>query len=158
MVKARLTQTSVELLGPTGKRVESVNKEFSQEFDLLQKRGLVVLSVSVSNLRLNPIIDGALIEKWQANWLANANLEKDQHQRMRNLFETEGQEQALQQFAKWLSEALTAANPADYKQALKSVLLRTRSIIIRIDQLRRKMSSELQEVEDIIRWIEVNGQ
>ncbi|MCC6298199.1 MAG: hypothetical protein IT314_02795 [Anaerolineales bacterium] len=157
MVKARLTQPTVDLLGPTGQRVESHNKEFSQEFDLLQKRGLVVLSVSVSNLRLNPIIDKERIEKWQANWLASANLESDQHLRMRNLFETEGQEQAMQQFAKWLGEALAGNNPADYKQALKTLLLRTRSIIIRIDQLRRKMSSELQEVEDIIRWIEVNG-
>jgi hypothetical protein len=48
-------------------------------------------------------------------------------------------------------------NPSGVKATLKTLLMRSRSIIIRNDQLRRDMSAEQQELDNIIRWIEVNG-
>lgn len=160
MVKARLTKPFVDHLDQLGKRFENDTPDFSREYDLLQKRGLKVISVSISNLRLNPEINKELLEKWQANWLSHANAEKDQVERRKSVFETASQERAVKQYAEWLSEAVVRANPkrGEVKEALKSLLNRTRAIIVRNHQLRRQMSTELQDMEEILRWIEVNGQ
>ncbi len=159
MVKARLTQQFVDHLDELGRRFEQSAPVLSREFELLRDRGLKVISVSISNPRLSPEIDKEIIAKWEANWLAHAKAEKDQLERRKSLFETAGQERAVKQYAEWLSEAVVRAAPkrGELKQALKALLLRTRAIIVRNDQLRRKMSTELQDVEGIIRWIEVNG-
>ncbi|MFN8405830.1 MAG: hypothetical protein U0V48_20085, partial [Anaerolineales bacterium] len=160
MVKARLTNPFVDHLDQLGQRFENDTPDFSREYDLLKKRGLKVISVSVSNLRLNPEINKELLDKWQANWLSHAKAEKDQVERRKSVFETASQERAVKQYAEWLSEAVVRANPkrGEVKEALKSLLNRTRAIIVRNDQLRRQMSTELQDMEEILRWIEVNGQ
>ncbi len=160
LVKARLTQQFVDHLDEIGQRIEHHPPVLSREFELLKERGLKVLSVSISNPRLNPTVDEEIISKWEANWLKHAKAEKDQVQRRRSIFETASQERAVKQYAEWLSEAVVRASPkpGEFKSALKSLLMRTRAIIVRNDQLRRNMGTELQEVEEILRWIEVNGQ
>ncbi len=160
MVKARLTQEFVDHLDQIGQRFENHPPDFSDEYKLLKQRGLKVISVSISNLRLNPEINNELLEKWQANWLSHAKAEKDQVERRKSVYETASQERAVQQYAEWLSEAIVRANPkrGEVKEALKSLLMRTRAIIVRNDKLRRQMSAELQVMEEILRWIEVNGQ
>lgn len=157
MVKARLTQEFVDYMDHTGNRIEN-HPVPSFEYKLLKDRGLQVLTVSVSNPRLDPAIDEKRIENWESRWIENANLEKEQRQRMTSLVEIEGQELAVKQYARWLSKALTGINkPADFKQALKSLLTHTRTLIHRDDQLRRKLSAELQSVDEILRWMEING-
>lgn len=157
MIKSRLTQPKVDFLDDTGKRIKNHEPIPSPEFELLQNRGLVVLNVSVGNLRFNPVIDEKVIGQWEANWLASAKHEKEQIDRRRSLIESAGQEEALIQYADSLSRALERENPRDIKETLKTLLIRTRSIILRSDQLRKKMSTEKEELDTIIRWIEVNG-
>ena len=157
MVTARLKQPFVDYLDDTGKRDKDRDPIPSPEYDLLQKRGLIVLSAGVSNPRFNPVIEEKVIGQWEANWLGNAKKEKDQIDRRRSLVETAGLEEALLQHAESLSQALVRENPQDLKAAFKTLLNRTRSLIIRSDRLRRKMSTEQEELDNIIRWIEVNG-
>ena len=155
MVKARLTEPEVDILDATGTRGQG--KIPSPEFRLLQERGLRVLGVSVSNPRFNSEVEKETIDQWEAAWLASARAEKDQIDRRRSLIETSGQEQAVRQYADLLSQSLAKDKPSGIKATLKTLLMRSRSIIIRNDLLRSHMSSEQQELEGIIRWIEVNG-
>ena len=157
MVKARLTQPTVNQLDDTGKRILNQSIK-SPEYDHLKERGLVVLNVSIGNLRFSPAGEAEVIKQWESNWLANAQTEKDQIDRRRNLIETAGQEQALRQYAHLLSQALERDKPSGVKATLKDPAhaLAVRSSY-RDDQLRRKMSAEQQELDAIIRWIEVNG-
>lgn len=157
MIKARLTQPFVDLLDDIGNPNKNHPPITSREFELLQARGLIVLSAGVGNLRFSPMIEAEMINQWEANWMANAKGEKEQIERRRSLIETSGQEKALRQYADQLSQALLKEKPSDIKAAVKALLMRTRSIIIRNDQLRRRMKTEQQELEDIIRWIEANG-
>jgi hypothetical protein len=157
MIKARLTQPKVDFLNDTGKRLKNQDPISSLEYERLKERGLIVLNVSIGNLRFSPVGETEVIKQWEANWLANALAEKDQIDRRRSLIETAGQEQALRQYAHLLSQALERDKPSGVKATLKTLLMRSRSIIIRDDQLRRKMSAEQQELDAIIRWIEVNG-
>ncbi len=159
MVTARLTKQFVDHLDEFGRRVEYSPPVLSREYELLKARGLKVIKVSISNPRLNPDVNAEIIGKWEANWLKHAKAEKEQIERRRNILEATSQERAVKQYVEWLSEAIVRADPkrGEVKLALKSLLMRTRAIIVRNDQLRRTMSAELQDMEEILRWIEVNG-
>lgn len=155
MVKARLTQHEVDFLDDDGVRGEGTIS--SREYALLQQRGLRVLSVGVSNLRLNPTIDEVVIGKWSATWLNVAKEENKQIQRKRNIIEAAGQEQAIRQYAEKLSLELLRKKPQGPQETLKALIMRTRGIIIENEQLRQRMKDEQETLEDIIKWMEING-
>ena len=159
MVMARLTQEFVDHLDQLGKRLENHPPDRSREFEILKERGLKVLSVSISNPRLNPTVDEEIINKWEANWLKHAKAEKEQLERRKNIYETASQERAVKEYAESLSEAIVRADPkrGEFKNALKALLMRTRAIVVRTDKLRRQMSTEREELDEILRWTEVNG-
>jgi hypothetical protein len=155
MVKARLTQEEVDVLDDHGVRGQGTIP--SAEYKLLQERGLEVRSVGIFGLRLNPEIENTIIQRWSATWLLNAKLESEQVERKRSLAETSGHEQAIRQYADFLSKDLIQKKPVGIKDTLKTLLLRTRTLIINKHQLRQRMTDEQQDLENIIRWIEGNG-
>ncbi|HEX2998311.1 MAG TPA: hypothetical protein VHP14_26030, partial [Anaerolineales bacterium] len=151
MVKARLTQDEVDILDDHGVRGDG--KVPSPEYKLLQERGIEVKSVSINTLRFDPTIEEAIINRWTTTWLRNAKTESEQIERRRNLVETGGEEQAIRQYADLLSKDLIQKKPKDLKETLKTLLMRTRTLINN-PQLRQRMSEEQQDLEEIIRWIE----
>lgn len=155
MVKARLTQPEVDDLDDTGKRGHGTIR--SPEYELLQSRGLKVLSVSIGNLRLDPEIEEIIIRRWSATWLLNAKAESEQIERRRSIIEAAGQEKAIRQYADFLSKDMIHEEPVGIKETLKTLLLRTHTLIMNNPQLRQRMSAEQQDLEDIIRWIEGGG-
>jgi hypothetical protein len=154
MVKARLTQSEVEVLDDHGGRGQGLMS--SPEYKLLQSRGLEVISVSIGTLRFNPAIEQTIIRQWTATWLLNARAEREQIDRERIVVETKGRDEAIRQYANFLSKDLVQKKPVGLKETLKNLLLRTRTIIINNPQLRQRMSDEQQDLEDIIRWLEGN--
>jgi hypothetical protein len=155
MVKARLTKEEVDILDDHGGR--GSEQIPSAEYKLLQERGLEVINVSIGGLRFNPEIESTIIRNWSATWLNNAKLESEQVERKRSLVETNGQEKAIRQYADFLSKDLTQKKPVGIKETLKTLLLRTRTLILNNHQLRQRMADEQQDLENIIRWIEGNG-
>lgn len=155
MVKARLTQEEVDILDDHGGRGQG--KSPSAEYRLLQERGLQVLNVSIGGLRFNSEIESTIIRNWSATWMNNAKMESEQVERKRSLVESNGQEKAIRQYADFLSKDLTQKKPVGIKETLKTLLLRTRMLIINNHQLRQRMTDEQQDLENIIRWIEGNG-
>lgn len=154
MVNARLTQDEVDIFDDHG--VRGQGKIPSPEYKLLQERGIEVKGVSVSNLRFAPVIEETIISRWTTTWLRNAKAESEQVERKRNLMETSGEEQAIRQYADYLSKDLIQKKPVGIKETLKALLLRTRALIMNNPQLRQRMSEEQQDLEEIIRWIEGN--
>lgn len=155
MVKARLTQPTVDVLDDNGVRGQGTIE--SAEYELLQERGLEVRGVSIGTLRFNPKIEETIIQRWSATWLLNATMESEQVERKRSLMETHGQEKAIRQYADFLSKDLIQKRPVGIKETLKTLLMRTRTRIINNHQLRQRMTDEQQDLENIIRWIEGNG-
>jgi hypothetical protein len=152
MVRARLTQPEVDILDDQGRRGEGTIP--SPEFKLLQERGLKVLSANIGSLRLNPVIEETIINRWSATWLSNAKAEKEQIDRRKNIIELAGQEKAIRQYADLLSHDLIQRKPVGVKETLKTLLLRTRTIIFKNDQLRRRMANSQDDLEEILKWIE----
>jgi hypothetical protein len=155
MVKARLTQEEVDVLDDHGTRGQGTVPSF--EYKLLQERGIEVRSVGIFNPIFDPAIEDTIINRWSATWLQNARIESEQVERRRNLVDTAGQEKAIRQYADFISKDLIQKRPVGIKDTLKTLLLRTRTLIMSNPQLRQRMSEEEQDVEDIIRWLEGNG-
>lgn len=162
MVKARLTQAEVADLDDYG-RIRGKEKIQSKEYDALQKRGLIVQNVSISNIRLAPDVDKHLIDNWSATWLAKAKYESEQIERKRSIIETKQKEETLINYAVHLSREinrLKREGKLSVKEALKALLIRIRAMIRsgpHSEQLRRRMSAELEEIENILKWVEENG-
>ena len=152
MVKARLTQPEVDILDDQGRRGEGTIP--SPEFKLLLERGLKVLNAGVGGLRLNPVIEETIINRWSATWLNNAKAEKEQIERRKNIIESAGQEKAIRQYADLLGHDLIQRKPVGVKDTLKTLLMRTRTIIFKNDQLRKRMTNSQEELENILKWIE----
>ncbi|HKY54472.1 MAG TPA: hypothetical protein VJM08_09210 [Anaerolineales bacterium] len=155
MVKARLTQPEVDILDDNGVRGQGTIP--SAEYKLLKERGLKVLNAGIFGLRFDPEIEKTLIDRWSASWLINATVEKDQIERKKNIIESAGQDKAIRQYADLFSRDLIQKKPVGVKDTLKTLLLRTRTIIFNNDQLRARMAGKQQELEEIIKWIEVSG-
>jgi hypothetical protein len=152
IVNARLKQEEVDVLDDHG--IRQPEKTPSLEYKLLQERGIEVRSVVIFNLRFDPAIEDAIISRWTTTWLRNAKAESEQVERKRNLIETAGEEQAIRQYADFLSKDLIQKKPVGIQDTLKTLLMRTRTLIMNNPQLRQRMSEEQQDLEEIIRWIE----
>ena len=160
MVQARLTQPTVRVLDDTGKRTGAY--EESKEYHLLDNRGLKVQNLSISNIRLSPKLEKQLNQQWSTNWLRTAKAESEQLERKRSVIEASSQEQAQVQYARLISreiDELARKGKPEVKELLKALLLRVRATIRsgeHSDQLRRRMTMELQEIEEMIQWLEAN--
>lgn len=155
MVKARLTQLEVAEFDDHGVRGPGTIP--SNEYQLLQERGIEVLGVNIGNLRFNKQLEETIISRWSTTWLLNSRMESEQVERKRNLVETAGHEQAIRQYADFLSKDLMQKKPVGVKETLKTLLLRTRTLIMNNPQLRQRMTEEQHDLEDIIRWTEGGG-
>lgn len=152
MVNARLKKPEVDILDDNGQRGQGHIE--SQEYKLLKSKGIAVVSVGISNLRLNPQIEEAIISRWSASWYDNAAAESKQIKSRQEIAKSYGRDKAFRQYAERLSNDLIRKKPSGIKNTLKTLLLRTRTIIINNDQLRSEMAMEQQVLEDALRWIE----
>jgi hypothetical protein len=158
MVKARLTQEEVDILDDTGRRGEGTIR--SKEYQLLRDRGLKVLSVGISSPRFNPTVEESIIKSWNASWLKEARTESEQIERRRNNVEKAAEEKAKRQYIEIVSREineLAKNGRPDIKSTLKALILKSHAIIRTNEQLRRRMTTELQDIEEMIKWIEGNG-
>jgi hypothetical protein len=157
MVRARMTQATVDFMDEFGRR--NTGQFESKEYALLQQRGLKVLSVSVSNVRVHPTIQESLIKQWSANWLRFAKGEGELLDFRRNLIEASAQEKAQLNYVKRLGceiDAMCRKGKPTMDGLLKAILLRSRAMIRSgefSNSLRRRMTTELQDLEDTIKWM-----
>jgi hypothetical protein len=157
LVKARLTQEFVDELDEYGNRTGRVIP--SEEYHLLQNRGIRVKSVGISNVRLHPTVQDQLIKSWAANWLKFAKDESDQLDLQQNLIETAARERAQCEYAKLLSSEIYSNcqnGNRSVRGLLMATLLRSRALIRsgkHSNSLRRLMFTELQDIEDVVKWL-----
>jgi hypothetical protein len=152
MVKARLTLCYVEILDATGHRTGKTKESF--EYRLLSKRGLKVLSASISNPRVDDFMEKQLISQWTASWLNNAKAERDRIDRKRGFVEIQAQEQAMNEYVHALARHIIKLKPNRIKETIKTLLAYTRLMIVRNNRLQQRMSTEREEMEEILQAME----
>lgn len=154
MIKARMTQTFVPILDESGRVLEG--HTISEEFRRLQERGLKVVSVSVGSLHLHPTIEDRTIREWNANWLVNAKAESKRIEQRTSFVGEDAKQDALRDYVNNLSRSLIKANPNDMPPALLALLERSRNEIIRDDRIRRRISAEIEILDEIIKKVETD--
>jgi len=130
----------------------------SHEHEFLQGRGIRVLSVSVSNLRLPREVDAKLISQWTANWLARARAERDRLDQEEGFNHIQNEENALRDYIVQLSNDLllqVGRNRAgDLRETLRALMLESRAVLVNETQLYQRSSPERESLEEVIQWLE----
>ena len=155
MIKARLTEADVYFMDDNGQL--GVGTVPSPEYDLLKRRGLKVITASVSKMRFPTHIEDQLVRQWSTSWLGNAIVERQRIDRQRGFIELSGQVDAALQYALSLSRNLQRHKPLTQKDTLKTLMLRSRDELIKDDRLHRRASMEREELEELIQWVERNN-
>jgi hypothetical protein len=150
MMKARMTQAAVPLLDESGQPLEGFS--ISKEFKTLSERGIKVYGVSVSNLRFNQEVEGQLVGQWKANWLENAVADHNRVDRLQRVYRENGSQKGRQEHASALSEAII--DPPDVAAAVKILLQQIQAEIRQDDRLLALTKTEIQDIDEIIMWME----
>ncbi len=150
MIKARMTQATVPVLDESGQQMEGFVP--SKEFKTLSERGIKVYGVSVSNLRLNEEVESQLVNQWRTNWLENARADRNRVERLKRVYSENGSQKARQEHVSTLSEAID--NPTDVAAAVKILLQQIQAEIRQDDRLLARVKTELQDIDEIITWME----
>jgi hypothetical protein len=130
----------------------------SNEYGFLQRRGIRVLSVGASNLRLPSEVDLKLIRQWTANWLDRARAERDRLDQEEGFNRIQNEEIALRDYIARLSKDLLLQvnrnRAIDLRGTLRTLMLETRSVLVNENQLYRQSSPEREALEEVIQWLE----
>jgi hypothetical protein len=156
LLKERMTNPRAPMLNQNGEPQRGWQE--SREYKLLKERGIRITSVNVSNLRFPPKVEEQLISQWTANWLDNARKERDRIELARSYATLSGQEKAMIGYTTDMAYSVLESKreAKGLKETVKSLLSRSRMLLVRSDRMHRRASNELQELEDILQWLESN--
>ncbi len=152
MMKARMSQAIVVKLDDCGRVTEA--QQPSDEYKKLNERGIAVLSASVGAIYLNPAIEEQLLSRWTTSWLANARTDRNRIDRLDLAYTEQGKHQALLDHALILSEAINKENPSTITAAVKALLQGTEGEIRANDRLLSRVSSEMDSLQELEKWLE----
>jgi len=158
MLSMRLTQPRFPELNdygrPTGRH------PYSPEYNLLNQRGLKVISAIVTQLRFQPGIDDTLISNWESSWLQHARQERESLEYQRSYVMEAGQRRALLDYANGASQLLPALpvsdEPPECPPLLKCLVQGTLNLTIRDPQLHQRIQIENSQLIDLLGWLEQN--
>lgn len=150
MMRARMTQANVPILDESGQPLEGFRH--SQEFDRLNERGIKVSGISVSGLKFDKAVEEELVKLWNTSWLLNAKADQSRIVQLGSAYIVNGKQKALHEYASILSEAIN--NPPDMASAVKALLKQMQTEIKLNERLMLSANHEVQDIDDIIKWME----
>jgi hypothetical protein len=153
MVNARLGNAKVNDMDEFGRLT---NREVdSLEYHQIQAMGIKV-NANFRRFWFDPDVEQKLIGAWTTNWLKSAEKEHDQVERQRALRTRIGQESALLEFAKSASQEIGVTYPHNRSEALELLMHGVLRGSLRNAALQRRMTSEANELSDLIQWLREN--
>jgi hypothetical protein len=153
MVNARLGSAKVNEMDEFGRL--TMREVDSLEFHQIQAMGIKV-NANFRRLWFDPDVEQKLIGAWTTNWLKSAEKEHDQVERQRTLRTRMGHEGAILEFAKSASQEICVQFPKSKPDALELLLHGVLRGSLRNAALQRRMTSEANELSDMIQWLREN--
>jgi hypothetical protein len=153
IIHQRLTQPMVDELDlfgkPTGQKVAS------QEYQMLQERGIRVLKVEIRDLEIPEEVEKDLIKRWQTSWLSQAKKEKEMIEIQRQYISRESQEQAGRSFfneaVSPLAETCTG-QVFSVRQVFHFLMRSIRTSLERSPQAQSKLQQEIEQLNQLVEW------
>ena len=153
MVNDRLGKAKVNEMDEFGRLTR--REVDSLEYHRIQAMG-IKLSANFRRLWFDPDVEQKLISAWTSNWLKSAEKEHDQVERQRALRMRMGQEGALLEFAQSASQEISVQFPHGRSEALELLMHGVLRGSLRNATLQRRMTSEANELSDLIQWLREN--
>ena len=153
MVNARLGSAKVNEMDEYGRL--TMREVDSLEYHQIQSMGVKV-TANFRRLWFAPDVEQKLISAWTSNWLKSAEKEHDQVERQRTLRTRMGQEGAMLEFANSASQEIGVQFPHNKPDALELLLHGVLRGCLRNAALQRRMTSEANELSDLIQWVREN--
>lgn len=132
----------------------------SEEWGMMQARGLKVLTVLVTNLRFQETVEQQLVADWQTTWETKVGDLGGESERIRIQEADRSQMKAIQDYALWTSEHLyrRLQNDEESKQpnaieSLEMMLSDLREYVAKELNLRRRMTNEWDDLQDLLDWL-----
>jgi hypothetical protein len=158
MVKNRMVNPQVEALDEFGRPLGRL--EPSKEYALLAERGIQVLSAGVRNLRFPRVVEGTILEQWQATWMERAQSEAREIDRLQMQVKGMGQELALREFATAASQSLgrellqkPSGGEFGLRQTLERLLDGTLRLTIHEADLQPRLTNQRGLLVEMIEWV-----
>ncbi len=131
----------------------------SREFEIIRSRGLRVYTIVITNLRLPMAIEEQLLADWQSSWEFQVSNLGSAAERIRIREADKVRMNALVEYALWSSRALyrrlqdTGKPQPDEPETLEIMLEDLRQHIAEELNLRRRMTTEWEDWQDLLDWI-----
>ncbi len=134
-------------------------KRKSEEFRIVQNRGLQVYTIVITNIRLPKLVEEQLFTDWQKTWETQLTNLGGAVERERIQVADEARMNALTEYALWtcdtLFRQLQEGRQPDDPQTLDAMLMDLRAKISEELNLRRRMTNEWRDLEDLLDWLHV---
>lgn len=153
-IKTRLTQSHYNDFDDYGNILNETI--FSKEYEILKRRGIKFLDLTITNIRFPSTIEEGLIKRWKTSWLDVANHERkivDQQHAIQTLA---GQNQALMDYAYGATKHLgSISNDKDLacEDILLALLNGNLETISQDPDLSSDLADEHKDIQDLIEWV-----
>lgn len=156
--KLRLTQSAYFPFDNYGNQLKE--NLLSKEFELLKNRGIRMLDVSITNIRLPLQIEEELQTRWKTSWLDVANKERSFVEQEHALQALDGQNQGLMDYAYGASKYLGSIQDnlkLNQKEILIALLQGNLDTIAQTPDLSAVLKNEYKDISDLIEWVRYQG-
>lgn len=140
----------------TGRRIGS------REHRFIRERGIKIINVGISNVRMENTIENKFVERWTATWLQRAEEEQGYITSRQNIEKFKGQTAAQKDFSniviRSLYERLSPKNeptidPPTMSESVELLVRSTLNGIIRDPNLHNHLEDEEAELVELIEWL-----
>ncbi|PKO18253.1 MAG: hypothetical protein CVU39_02105 [Chloroflexi bacterium HGW-Chloroflexi-10] len=153
-IKQRLSQPNFIILDEYGN--ETSESEFSKEYDLLKKRGIKIIAVTLIHLFFSEEVEEQLLKRWTTSWLDFSQKDKKNVEQMQTVEMIRGQNQALLDYAYGATHYLGAI-PLHQNLSnteILSALIKGNLYHIQQDpNLASYLKDEYSAISDLMEWI-----
>lgn len=153
-LNSRLTQSHYQNYDNYGNKTDEVI--LSKEFDLLKRRGIKFLDISVTNIRFPTEIEEELTNRWKTSWLEVAYKDKKVVEQQHSIQTIAGQNQAVMDYAygatKYLGSKQNSENISK-EEILISLIKGNQETISQNPDLSTQLVNEYQDLSDLIDWV-----
>ena len=129
----------------------------SAEYILIKRRGLRVIAVSVTYLKLQSIVEDRLVELWRSTWLMRAQRERDYINQQRSYEAENGKREGLYAYIDGLTHFIGSQNPTlrfSGEQILRQLIRGSLYVINQDANLHRQATDEVEQLKELLDWSE----
>ena len=99
------------------------------------------------------MLKNQLVKQWNTNWLENARADHNRVERLKLIYSENGCQKARKEHASTLSKAVN--NPPNVNSAVKMLLQQIQAEVRQDDRLLARIKTELQDIDEITKWLEL---